>query len=155
MGNITKRGNVGPVIDRASSTEPVRSKALHTKLYEAIMREDCTTIETLLRNHPVNQPMTVLANSTCYRLLLNQVTPFVHVGKKLLRSLKDSFFKRETWASSSFLLSVSKLLHHLPFSSLWTPISDTDPSHQCERWWGTGKDEMIKDYDKTKDLWSS
>ncbi|XP_072453956.1 ankyrin repeat domain-containing protein 61 isoform X3 [Notamacropus eugenii] len=79
MGNITKRGNVGPVIDRASSTEPVRSKALHTKLYEAIMREDCTTIETLLRNHPVNQPMTVLANSTCYRLLLNQTQSIIPI----------------------------------------------------------------------------
>ncbi|XP_020820948.1 ankyrin repeat domain-containing protein 61 [Phascolarctos cinereus] len=84
MGNITKRGTRGPVTDRASSTEPVRSKALHTKLYEAIMREDCTTIETLLRNHPVNQPMTVLANSTCYRLLLNQTqsTIPIHLAAK-------------------------------------------------------------------------
>ncbi|XP_074137161.1 ankyrin repeat domain-containing protein 61 [Sminthopsis crassicaudata] len=79
MGNITKRGTRSPVIDRASSTEPVRSKALHTKLYEAIMREDCTTIETLLRNHPVNQPMTVLANSTCYRLLLNQTQSIIPI----------------------------------------------------------------------------
>ncbi|XP_043832024.1 ankyrin repeat domain-containing protein 61 [Dromiciops gliroides] len=87
MGNITKRGPKGPVIDKASSTESVKSKALHTKLYEAIMREDCATIETLLRNHPVNQPMTVSANSTRYGLSLkgtHTISP-IHLAAQYLR----------------------------------------------------------------------
>ncbi|XP_012614310.1 ankyrin repeat domain-containing protein 61 isoform X1 [Microcebus murinus] len=74
MGNIIKRESKDQVVDSAKSLEDGPSVALHTKLYEAIMREDCPTIKALLRSHPVNQPMTILANSTSYRLLLNQQT---------------------------------------------------------------------------------
>ena len=51
---------------------------LHSKLYEAIIKEDCNTIKTLLRNHPVNQPLTILANSTRYRLLSQVLPPLCH-----------------------------------------------------------------------------
>ncbi|XP_029414984.1 ankyrin repeat domain-containing protein 61 isoform X2 [Nannospalax galili] len=74
MGNITKRGSRDPVADTAKSLEDSPDTVLHTKLYEAIIKEDCTTIKALLRNHPVNQPLTILANSTSYRLLLSQQT---------------------------------------------------------------------------------
>ncbi|XP_076996707.1 ankyrin repeat domain-containing protein 61 [Tamandua tetradactyla] len=65
MGNIAQRG--------AGSAAPA-GEPLHTKLYEAIMREDCPAIKALLRTHPVNQPMTVLTSSSSYRLLVNQQT---------------------------------------------------------------------------------
>lgn len=77
MGNIIKKESRDPVVDSAKSLEDGPSVALHMKLYEAIMREDCPTIKALLRSHPVNQPMTILANSTSYRLLLNQVHAFL------------------------------------------------------------------------------
>ncbi|XP_011852044.1 PREDICTED: ankyrin repeat domain-containing protein 61 [Mandrillus leucophaeus] len=74
MGNIPRKGSRDLVVDSATSLEDGPSAALHSKLYEAIMREDCTTIEVLLRNHPVNQPITILPNSTSSRLLLSQHT---------------------------------------------------------------------------------
>ncbi|KAM9210512.1 ankyrin repeat domain-containing protein 61 isoform 2-T2 [Dugong dugon] len=79
MGNITRKGARGLVADRADSAEEVPAAALHMKLYEAILREDCTTIEMLLRNHPVNQPITILANSTSYTLLLNQTQSIIPI----------------------------------------------------------------------------
>ncbi|XP_054970949.1 ankyrin repeat domain-containing protein 61 isoform X2 [Pan paniscus] len=45
MGNITRKGSRDLVVDSAKSLEDGPSAALHSKLYEAIMREDCTTIE--------------------------------------------------------------------------------------------------------------
>ncbi|XP_027465840.2 ankyrin repeat domain-containing protein 61 isoform X1 [Zalophus californianus] len=72
MGNISKRGSRELVADSANALEEGPAAALHTRLYEAIMREDCVVIQVLLRSHPVNQPMTILANSTSYRLLRNQ-----------------------------------------------------------------------------------
>nr|XP_011767700.1 ankyrin repeat domain-containing protein 61 isoform X4 [Macaca nemestrina] len=46
MGNIPRKGSRDLVVDSATSLEDGPSAALHSKLYEAIMREDCTTIET-------------------------------------------------------------------------------------------------------------
>lgn len=76
MGNITKRGSRELGADGARSPEEGPPAGLHTKLYEAIMREDCAAIQDLLRSHPVNQPMTTLATSTSCRLPLNQVPSF-------------------------------------------------------------------------------
>ncbi|XP_054352130.1 ankyrin repeat domain-containing protein 61 isoform X2 [Pongo pygmaeus] len=45
MGNIPRKGSRDLVVDSAKSLEDGPSAALHSKLYEAIMREDCTTIE--------------------------------------------------------------------------------------------------------------
>ncbi|XP_055148340.1 ankyrin repeat domain-containing protein 61 isoform X4 [Symphalangus syndactylus] len=45
MGNIPRKGSRDQVVDSAKSLEDGPSAALHWKLYEAIMREDCTTIE--------------------------------------------------------------------------------------------------------------
>ncbi|XP_058425293.1 ankyrin repeat domain-containing protein 61 [Diceros bicornis minor] len=72
MGNITRRGSDKQVAESAESPEEGPCAALHRKLYEAIMREDCTTIQVLLRSYPVNQPMSILANSSSYRSLLSQ-----------------------------------------------------------------------------------
>ncbi|XP_008580520.1 PREDICTED: ankyrin repeat domain-containing protein 61 [Galeopterus variegatus] len=74
MGNITKRGSRDLAIDSAKSLENNPSVAFHIELFEAIMREDCTTIKGLLRNHPINQPMTIMASSTSHRLRVNQQT---------------------------------------------------------------------------------
>lgn len=74
MGNITKRGSRDFAADSAVLLEGSLATALHSRLYEAIIKEDCDTIRTLLRNHPVNQPLTLLASSTGYRFL-SQVLP--------------------------------------------------------------------------------
>lgn len=80
MGNITKRSSRELATEAPKLPEEGTPEALHHKLYEAIMREDCISIHSLLRSHPVDQPMTILANSTGYRLVLSQVpllpTPF-------------------------------------------------------------------------------
>lgn len=73
MGNIVKRGSRELVADGAKSPEGGPREVLHARLYEAIMTEDCAAIQALLRSHPVNQPLTVLANSTSCGLLLTQV----------------------------------------------------------------------------------
>lgn len=85
MGNIPRKGSRDLVVGSAMSLEDGPSAALHSKLYEAIMREDCTAIEVLLRNHPVNQPIAILPNSTSGRLLLSQVPSFLfsHFWKKV------------------------------------------------------------------------
>nr|XP_010964030.1 ankyrin repeat domain-containing protein 61 [Camelus bactrianus]XP_045359910.1 ankyrin repeat domain-containing protein 61 [Camelus bactrianus] len=89
MGNITKRGSRELGADGARSPEEGPPAGLHTKLYEAIMREDCAAIQDLLRSHPVNQPMTTLATSTSCRLPLNQemesVIP-IHLAAKYRRA---------------------------------------------------------------------
>ncbi|KAM5229124.1 ankyrin repeat domain-containing protein 61 isoform 2-T2 [Ctenodactylus gundi] len=79
MGNITKRGGTDVEADSAPSLEDSPAIPLHTKLYEAIIKEDCTAIKALLRTHPVNQPLTVLASSTSYSLLLNQTDSVVPI----------------------------------------------------------------------------
>lgn len=73
MGNVTERGSRELVADGGKLLEEGPHAALHTKLYDAIMREDCAVIQALLRSHPVNQPVTVPASPTNCRLLLNQV----------------------------------------------------------------------------------
>ncbi|XP_021042287.1 ankyrin repeat domain-containing protein 61 [Mus pahari] len=75
MGNITRRGSRDLGADSAMLVEESLATTLHSKLYEAIIKEDCNTIKTLLRNHPVNQPLTVLPSSTCYRGLSQQTQP--------------------------------------------------------------------------------
>ena len=75
MGNITRRGSRELAAEGTKPPEEGPPAALHTRLYEAIMREDRSAIQALLRSHPVNQPMTILANSISYRVLLNQVPP--------------------------------------------------------------------------------
>uniref|UniRef100_A0A8D0UMP1 Ankyrin repeat domain 61 n=1 Tax=Sus scrofa TaxID=9823 RepID=A0A8D0UMP1_PIG len=77
MGNITKRGGRELAAARAQAPEGGPSAALPTRLYEAIMREDRAALQALLRSHPVNQPMTLLADSASYRLLPNQQTQSV------------------------------------------------------------------------------
>ncbi|XP_005621171.1 ankyrin repeat domain-containing protein 61 isoform X1 [Canis lupus familiaris] len=74
MGNITRRGSRELAAEGTKPPEEGPPAALHTRLYEAIMREDRSAIQALLRSHPVNQPMTILANSISYRVLLNQQT---------------------------------------------------------------------------------
>lgn len=73
MGNIVKRGSRELVTGGATPPEEGPRELLHTRLYEAIMTEDCAAIQALLRSHPVNQPLTVLANPTSCGLLLTQV----------------------------------------------------------------------------------
>ncbi|XP_047635473.1 ankyrin repeat domain-containing protein 61 [Phacochoerus africanus] len=77
MGNITKRGSRELAAARAQAPEEGPSAALPTRLYEAIMREDRAALQALLRSHPVNQPMTLLADSASYRLLPDQQTQSV------------------------------------------------------------------------------
>lgn len=77
MGNITKRGSRGLEGDGALSLVEGPRTELHTELYAAIMREDCTVIQVLLSSHPINQPVTVLANSTSHRFLSTQVPSFL------------------------------------------------------------------------------
>ncbi|XP_014318899.1 ankyrin repeat domain-containing protein 61 [Myotis lucifugus] len=72
MGNIVKRGSKELVADGAKSLEEGPREVIHTRLYEAIMTENCAAIQALLRSHPVNQPLTVLTNSTSCGLLLTQ-----------------------------------------------------------------------------------
>ncbi|XP_007646866.1 ankyrin repeat domain-containing protein 61 isoform X1 [Cricetulus griseus] len=72
MGNITKRGSRDLVADNAILLEDSLVAALHSRLYEAIIKEDCNTIKTLLRDYPVNQPLTIVAKPTTYRRLLSQ-----------------------------------------------------------------------------------
>lgn len=71
------RGSRELVTGGAKSPEEDPPAALHTQVYEAIMKEDCTAIQALLRSHPVNQPITVLANSTSYRSLGSKVPSFL------------------------------------------------------------------------------
>ncbi|XP_028611882.1 ankyrin repeat domain-containing protein 61 isoform X2 [Grammomys surdaster] len=75
MGNITKRGSRDLVADSATLLEESLVTALHSRLYDAIIKEDCDTIKTLLRNQPVNQPLTILASSSSHRLLSQQTQP--------------------------------------------------------------------------------
>lgn len=84
MGNVTKRSSRELVADGAEPLEEGPAATLHTRLYEAILREDCVQIYALLRRHPVNQPMTIRASSTRYRLFLNQVpsSPLCHLQGK-------------------------------------------------------------------------
>lgn len=77
MGNITKRGTRDPVADPATLLESLAS-ALHSRFYDAIIREDCDTIKMLLRNQSVNQPLSILAGSAGSRLL-SQVLPTLSV----------------------------------------------------------------------------
>nr|XP_054104534.1 ankyrin repeat domain-containing protein 61 isoform X2 [Callithrix jacchus] len=72
MGNITRKRCRDLVVDSPKSLEDGPSIALHLKFFEAIMDEDCATTEALLRNHPINQPIIILPNSTSNRLLLSQ-----------------------------------------------------------------------------------
>uniref|UniRef100_A0A8C6DXT4 Ankyrin repeat domain 61 n=1 Tax=Moschus moschiferus TaxID=68415 RepID=A0A8C6DXT4_MOSMO len=78
MGNITKKGSKGRAADGPTAQEDGMAATLHVQLCEAIMREDCAMLRALLRSHPVNQPVTILAKSTSCslansRLFLNQV----------------------------------------------------------------------------------
>ncbi|XP_038200925.1 ankyrin repeat domain-containing protein 61 [Arvicola amphibius] len=72
MGNITKRGSKELVADTATPQDDTLVTTLHSRLYGAIIKEDCNTIKKLLRTHPVNQPLNILVNPTSCRLLLNQ-----------------------------------------------------------------------------------
>lgn len=78
MGNITKRGSNELVADAATPQDDTSVTTLHSRLYGAIIKEDCNTIKKLLRTHPVNQPLNILVNPTSCRLLLNQVLPLRH-----------------------------------------------------------------------------
>lgn len=73
MGNVNRRGSREPVAGGATSPGEGPPAALHAKLYDAIMREDCAVIRALLRSHPVNRPVTVPDSPTNCWLLLNQV----------------------------------------------------------------------------------
>lgn len=82
MGNITKRGSKEPVADTATPQDDTSVTTLHSRLYGAIIKEDCNTIKKLLRTHPVNQPLNILVNPTSCRLLLNQVLPLSGILKQ-------------------------------------------------------------------------
>ncbi|ELW64914.1 ankyrin repeat domain-containing protein 61 isoform X2 [Tupaia chinensis] len=79
MGNIIKRSSRDLVIDSAKSLKDGPSTELHTKLYKAIMQEDCTMIKALLRNHPINEPIIIQAESTRYRPLLDQTYSIIPI----------------------------------------------------------------------------
>lgn len=83
MGNITKRGSKELVADAATPQEDTSVTTVHSRLYGAIIKEDCNTIKKLLRTHPVNQPLNILVNPTSCRLLLNQVLPLRHFKTEL------------------------------------------------------------------------
>ncbi|KAF6080439.1 ankyrin repeat domain 61 [Phyllostomus discolor] len=64
MGNAGKKSSRELAADGARPLdEGSPGAALHTQLYEAILREDCSAIRVLLRSHPVDRPLTVLASS--------------------------------------------------------------------------------------------
>ncbi|XP_012878953.1 PREDICTED: ankyrin repeat domain-containing protein 61 [Dipodomys ordii] len=124
MGNITKRGSRSLVVDRAKSLEDNPVIALHTKLYEAIIKEDCPTIMALLRHHPVNQPLTILSNSTSYRLLLSQQTQSIipihlateyHKPQSLLCLLKHG---ADPEIRAAGLTTLHLMLLHWPVTSI-------------------------------------
>ncbi|XP_058536291.1 ankyrin repeat domain-containing protein 61 [Ochotona princeps] len=73
MGNLIGRGSRarGAARSPAQKTRPT-IPTLHHKLYKAILKEDRAAIRVLLRSHPVNQPITVLATSSIYKLMLAQ-----------------------------------------------------------------------------------
>ncbi|XP_054425485.1 ankyrin repeat domain-containing protein 61 [Pteronotus mesoamericanus] len=73
MGNVVKRGSGELAADGARSLQGSPG-ALHSELYEAIMSEDCPALRALLRSHPVNQPLPVLASPTSCRVLQTQQT---------------------------------------------------------------------------------
>lgn len=75
MGNITKRRSL--VTDSAQLLKDNQPLTLHIKLYEAIIKEDCTAIRTLLRNHPVDQPLIIPSNNNYYTRPLHQVPTFL------------------------------------------------------------------------------
>ncbi|XP_037671037.1 ankyrin repeat domain-containing protein 61 [Choloepus didactylus] len=123
MGNITKRGGSSAVLAGKANTA-----ALHARLYEAIMREDCPAIKVLLRAHPVNQPITVLASSTSYRLLMNQQTQSVipiHLAAKYckaqsLLALLENGADPEVRDTRGFTTLHLMLLHWPVTSTMWT-----------------------------------
>uniref|UniRef100_A0A8C3WMR2 Ankyrin repeat domain 61 n=1 Tax=Catagonus wagneri TaxID=51154 RepID=A0A8C3WMR2_9CETA len=89
MGNVTKRGSRELVAGGARAPEGGQPAALHTRLYEAIMSEDRAALRALLRSHPVNQPVTVLDDSSSYGSLPNQQTKSVlpiHLAAKCCRA---------------------------------------------------------------------
>ncbi|XP_036990708.2 ankyrin repeat domain-containing protein 61 [Artibeus jamaicensis] len=65
MGNVGKKTSRDQAADRARPLDEGSSgAALHTQLYKAILREDCSAIRVLLQSHPVNRPLTILASSS-------------------------------------------------------------------------------------------
>lgn len=95
MGNITKRGGRELAAARAQAPEGGPSAALPTRLYEAIMREDRAALQALLRSHPVNQPMTLPADSASYRLLPNQVASVPAPSLRGKKKKKDAMLQKE------------------------------------------------------------
>ncbi|XP_030744450.1 ankyrin repeat domain-containing protein 61 [Echinops telfairi] len=72
MGNISRGEARRQGADRPVSGEAALPGALHRSLYKAILREDCSAIQTLLRGHPVDQPIAILADAPGHRRQLNQ-----------------------------------------------------------------------------------
>ncbi|XP_036913740.1 ankyrin repeat domain-containing protein 61 [Sturnira hondurensis] len=83
MGNVGKKTSRQLAAHRARPPdEGAAGAALHTQLYEAIMREDCSAIRALLQSHPVNRPLTIPASSTSSgmrRTQLFQMQPTVPI----------------------------------------------------------------------------
>ncbi|XP_062036892.1 ankyrin repeat domain-containing protein 61 [Lepus europaeus] len=80
MGNITRRGSRSPGADGdLRPQDRLLTTELHFQLYKAILQEDCASIKALLRIHPVNQPITILANNRSYRLLLIETQTVVPI----------------------------------------------------------------------------
>ncbi|XP_010641058.1 ankyrin repeat domain-containing protein 61 [Fukomys damarensis] len=147
MGNITKRRS--PVPDSAESLEDSPAITLHTKLYEAIIKEDCTAIKALLRNHTVDQPLTIPSNHICYTLRWRQQTRSIipihlavkyHNAKSLLCLLEHGADPevRDTRGLTTLELMI---LHWPITSTTWTKtgnriqriLTDQDNAETCLR----------------------
>ncbi|XP_036752976.2 ankyrin repeat domain-containing protein 61 isoform X2 [Manis pentadactyla] len=131
MGNITKRGSRELEGDGAPSLVEGPRTELHTELYAAIMREDCTAIQVLLSSHPINQPVTILANSTSHRFLSTQTQSImpIHLAAKYCKA-QSLLCLLEHGADpeirdSRGLTTLHLMLLHWPISStMWTKLGN-------------------------------
>ncbi|XP_039349399.1 ankyrin repeat domain-containing protein 61 isoform X2 [Mauremys reevesii] len=102
MGNITKGASTSttesdPFTYSLSSCRRKGFKSLQAKLYEAIMKDDSTSIKALLAHQPVNEPLIVWDNCACRRSLSIQDRSILpihlaakHRREKSLRCLLES-----------------------------------------------------------------
>ncbi|XP_008981711.1 ankyrin repeat domain-containing protein 61 [Callithrix jacchus] len=126
MGNITRKRCRDLVVDSPKSLEDGPSIALHLKFFEAIMDEDCATTEALLRNHPINQPIIILPNSTSNRLLLSQHAESIIPIHLAAKSHKAQSLRCLLWHGADpevrddrGLTTLNLLLLHWPVTSIW------------------------------------
>uniref|UniRef100_H0VS13 Ankyrin repeat domain 61 n=1 Tax=Cavia porcellus TaxID=10141 RepID=H0VS13_CAVPO len=147
MGNITKRRSL--VTDSAQLLKDNQPLTLHIKLYEAIIKEDCTAIRTLLRNHPVDQPLIIPSNNNYYTRPLHQPTRSIipiHLAAKF-RNAQSLLCLLEHGADPEVrntrgLTTLELMILHWPITSItWTKpsnriqkiLTDQDNAETCLR----------------------